>query len=331
MVNWKGRILNNPLIAFYILSFGISWALWLPWIVLRNDISEIIGGVGVFGPAFACVITARLLPARTQFAFFRYPWIAFVIAWGLSTWVLAAYSPAAASAPITLVIFAFLALPPAYVISSAFSGPPGVRATLSSLIRPPGRWVWYLIALLIPPTTRLLSAYLSRIMGCELLSNPPLPANPLDLAGAVGIVFLYTILYAGGLNEEVGWTGFALPRLNARFSPLIASIVLWFFWIFWHVPLGLVGMQDLGPHVLIGTFFGRFIFTWLFLSSSGGMLTAILFHTSVNVSSQFIPITNASLWVEGALAVVIVIGSRMWKKLPATQAKIGLADIEYIE
>lgn len=93
--------------------------------------------------------------------------------------------------------------------------------------------------------------------------------------------------------------------------------IQWFFWILWHVPLDLAGMYDLSPHVLVGTFFARFVFTWLYIRSCGGLLTAILFHASANVAGQFIPVTNASLWVEGALALVMVIGARMWQRLPA--------------
>lgn len=93
--------------------------------------------------------------------------------------------------------------------------------------------------------------------------------------------------------------------------------IQWFFWIFWHVPLDLAGMYDLSPHVLVGTFFARFVFTWLYIRSCGGLLTAILFHASANVAGQFIPVTNASLWVEGVLALTVVIGARMWQRLPA--------------
>ena len=39
--------------------------------------------------------------------------------------------------------------------------------------------------------------------------------------------------------------------------------------------------------------------------------------TLANVASQFIPITNANLWVKGVLALVIVIGASMWQRLPA--------------
>jgi uncharacterized protein len=308
---------KRPVLSFYLLCYAISWGLWLPLIALRIQILELLVPVGLFGPALACVFVARATPPRTYPARPRRPWISFVLAWGVSALILAANSRAASGAsPAAFVIFAALALVPAYVISSAFNGAPGVRATLSTLIRPRGGWGWCLLAALLPPASRLLSSALSQLMGWGLITRPAPPTGPLELTGSVLIVFLYTLLYAGGLNEETGWTGLALPRLQARTSPLIATLVVWFLWILWHVPLHLAGMYDLSPHVLVGTFFARFIFTWLYLRSSGGILTAILFHASANVAGQFIPVTNAGLWVEGALALTIVIGARMWRRLP---------------
>jgi hypothetical protein len=78
----------------------------------------------------------------------------------------------------------------------------------------------------------------------------------------------------------------------------------------------MAGYFELSPHVLIGSFFGRFLLTWLFIRSSGGMLTAMLLHTSVNVTSQFVPLTNASLMLDAVVAAVVIIGGKMWRQLP---------------
>jgi hypothetical protein len=76
-------------------------------------------------------------------------------------------------------------------------------------------------------------------------------------------------------------------------------------------------LYDLSFHVLVGTFFARFVFTWLYNRSYGDLLPAILFHTAANTASQFMPVTNASLWIEAAFALVVVLGTRMWQRLPA--------------
>ncbi len=56
------------------------------------------------------------------------------------------------------------------------------------------------------------------------------------------INFLFSLAIAlfldgGGLFEENGWRGFALPLLLQKFSPLKASLILGFFWGLWHLPV----------------------------------------------------------------------------------------------
>ena len=67
---------------------------------------------------------------------------------------------------------------------------------------------------------------------------------------------------------------------------------------------------------LIGTFFARFIFTWLFNKTKGGILPAMLFHASANACFAFLPVTYVNMVLEAILAILIIIGSRMWMKLP---------------
>jgi membrane protease YdiL (CAAX protease family) len=309
---------QRPVVAFYLLCYAFSWGLWLAYLGLHWQVLEILAMIGVFGPALACVWTAHLTSPGQRTGRRRSWWLAFAPAWFAATAILAWYNLATAPGMslVAVVVYAVLAVPPAYVLASAFSTVPGVRQTLSSLVRPTGRWGWYLLALLLPPAIWLLGAWLSRQAGWPLVSYPALAPDALQLAASVTGVFLYTVLYAGGLNEEAGWTGFALPRLQARYSPLVASVIVWFFWVLWHVPLHLAGLYDLSLHVVVGTFFGRFVFTWLYNRSLGGLLTAILFHTSFNVASQFIPLTNIQLLIEAVLALALIAGERMWRKLP---------------
>ena len=316
VVEW---IRKKPVLAFYIICYAISWGLWLPLVLSRTDISELLAAIGVFGgPAITCIIVARVCSSPYQASRpvpFR---LAFFGAWIACALVLTAYIhyTSEGSPPAALVVFAVLALIPAFVIASAVSGASGVQRTLSSLVRPKGWWGWYLLAVALPLALRLASVWLSGRLGWELMSDPRPPADPLKLAGSVLVIFLYTLLCAGGLNEETGWTGFALPRLLAKHNPLVSTIVVWILWMLWHVPLHLSGYFDLNMHVLVGSFFGRFLLTWLFIRSSGGLLTAMLLHTSVNVTSQFVPLTNASLPIGVLVALMVVIGGRMWRHLP---------------
>ncbi|MBD2439788.1 CPBP family intramembrane glutamic endopeptidase [Nostoc sp. FACHB-110] len=62
-------------------------------------------------------------------------------------------------------------------------------------------------------------------------------------------------LDAGGLFEENGWRGFALPLLQKRFRPLQASIILGFFWSVWHIPVKINLLFDYGIINFLSMFF----------------------------------------------------------------------------
>jgi membrane protease YdiL (CAAX protease family) len=286
----------------------------------ETDISMLLAAIGVFGgPGVACIIVARISPPSTRLgrpAHFR---LCFLGAWIACTLIFFTYQRMTSSEEIPLaamVVFAVFALIPAFIIASAFSRSSGVRRTLSSLVRPRGGWYWYLAALLLPLVIAFVSVWVSKLLGWQLLSDPEPPSSLFKLAGSVLIIFLFTFIYAGGLNEETGWTGFALPRFLAIFNPLVATIILWALWMLWHVPMHYSGHFDLNLHVLAGSFFGRFLLTWLFIRTKGGILSAMLLHASVNVTSQFVPLTNASLLVGAVIAVLLIVAAKMWRKLP---------------
>lgn len=67
------------------------------------------------------------------------------------------------------------------------------------------------------------------------------------------ISFFFKNLFAGPLGEELGWRGFAQIELQKRHTPLIASIIIGFWWGMWHLPIwftsGLMGL-DLIKYIL---------------------------------------------------------------------------------
>jgi membrane protease YdiL (CAAX protease family) len=88
----------------------------------------------------------------------------------------------------------------------------------------------------------LLGTVLSRILGMEA-SFFNYPTLDVMVLGKAILFFLYNVIY-GGLSEEPGWRGFALPRLQAKFSPLVTSLILGVLWAFWHAPVRFGGMES---------------------------------------------------------------------------------------
>jgi uncharacterized protein len=112
--------------------------------------------------------------------------------------------------------------------------------------------------------------------------------DPLSLLIAYVPFFVYPVLLTGGpLGEEPGWRGFALPRLQGRYGPLVGTLILGPVWAFWHVPVWLTawresGMQNIYNVVLFVLWISlwSFIYTWVFNNTKGSVFMAVLVHAS---------------------------------------------------
>jgi membrane protease YdiL (CAAX protease family) len=108
------------------------------------------------------------------------------------------------------------------------------------------------------------------------------------------ILFLIFTLGFDGLGEEIGWRGFALPRLLERFSPLISSLILGALWAVWHFPYALTEGTFLSEVPLHWFFINLLamsvIYTWIFINTNGSLLLPLLFHAAGNTTANLLPI-----------------------------------------
>ena len=123
------------------------------------------------------------------------------------------------------------------------------------------------------------------------------------------------MLIGGGL-EEIGWRGFALPRLQAEYSALTASLLLGVVWITWHAPLFVVPgaiQTELNPlPFLIQGLALAVVFTWLYNSTRGSLLLVVLLHGTVNAwltSVWFLRagVSSGTLWLFAGLLGMIAV------------------------
>jgi membrane protease YdiL (CAAX protease family) len=112
----------------------------------------------------------------------------------------------------------------AYVISGRLSHWRGVRELLRPLTRWRVRPAWYLMAFGLWPALVLAANTVAPVLGEAVPRAPVVPDRPWLLLLVES--YLWFALYGGPLNEEPGWRGFALPRLQQRHSPLVASLVI---------------------------------------------------------------------------------------------------------
>jgi membrane protease YdiL (CAAX protease family) len=164
------------------------------------------------------------------------------------------------------------------------SGGAGLRALLGQLLRWRVRPIWYAVALGGPLLLTLAIAVLYRATGGLLPASVPLPL-PLPLL--LLLFFVYVGLFHGGLDEELGWRGYALPRLQARYGALTASLILGLFWACWHLPAWfLPDSTQAGlsfPVFLVSVVATSIIYTWLYNSTGGSLLLIIVLHTVFDI------------------------------------------------
>jgi membrane protease YdiL (CAAX protease family) len=234
--------------------------------------------------------------------------LAFLLSW--LTWPLVALNPN--SSP--LVPFGPLI---AAVVAAALSG--GIRE-LGQLLVQLGRWRvsprWYLVAILVPLLITVLTAALT-----VALADPVIELSPRPDWTQVAFAFASTLLLIG-LFEEVGWRGYALPRLQRRMNGLQASLLLGAVWALWHLPELVSDPTGQRPPVQFVIFaIAQSVFlAWLYNSTAGSLPIVIISHAVTDTTARFaLPAYAADTyqlvwWVQAGLwtmmAVLAVMISR---------------------
>jgi len=99
----------------------------------------------------------------------------------------------------------------------------------------------------------------------------------------LGIGALALWIFTYGIGEEIGWRGFALPRLQQKMNALSATLVLGILWAAWHLP---IFFYLFDPAIAIGWFFGlmcgAILLTWLYNSTGGSIFSVALWHGTFN-------------------------------------------------
>jgi membrane protease YdiL (CAAX protease family) len=126
-------------------------------------------------------------------------------------------------------------------------------------------------------------------------------------------------LLTGGINEESGWRGFALPRLQARYPVIVAAGIVWFFWALWHLPYDLGRGDSIGwilENRLFWTLLVAILMTWLYNRTNGSLLAPALFHPVMNAFGNVFSKTPTLRVLLLGLAIFAIVYDRMWRKLP---------------
>jgi len=315
--------------AFFIITFAITWGLGFSWgaVLKRNQFLLLpLAFVATCGPGLAGIIVSAVTNTQQRQGPRKAFWIAFLVAWFVSILVCLAnlkFIEQSSLSPAAIGLFTIAVVPVAFVIASAYSRIPAVRSYLASLIRLRGVWGWSLVGLVLFPVLHLISLFINSLLNRQRVPSHQFPHMSLALIGLVIVKFLYQFFFFNGTGEEVGWRGFALPRLQTRTSPSIAALIIAFFWAPWHFFL----WRAAGARVLTFRFWidqyilhilGSLFIVWICNRAHGSILVAGITHAASNTVMAFIPLQDMQglylTWVAAALVMILV--DKMWKKLP---------------
>src|ERR671911_2559227 len=177
--------------------------------------------------------------------------------------------------------------------------------------------LWYLVMILGPV------ALAGGVVALNALLGGPALSLGMPLLG-VAVFLAFSIFPGSALGEEIGWRGYALPRLQAGRSALSASLIIGALWGVWHLPLWLTGEPGRTPNLYAGFVLSTIglsvILTWVYNSTGGSLLMVVVLHATANLPVSLLRdllgeraatlplLLYFGLMVVAAIVVVVVYG-----------------------
>jgi membrane protease YdiL (CAAX protease family) len=178
-------------------------------------------------------------------------------------------------------------------------GGPGIRGLFRRLLIWRVGAGWYAIALGLLPLIYVIGAALYRLADDEVAWFFP-PENAQHVAALLVVP----------LVEEIGWRGFALPRLQQHYSATQASLIVGAAWSLYHVMMFVLqNVPATGFALGLGdVFVASILFSWIYNHTRGSLLLAVLAHAAAHLNNPAHAIPNMTPLAIQASALVILSG-----------------------
>lgn len=179
----------------------------------------------------------------------------------------------------------------ALLLTGLVDGRTGFRTLVSRLLRWRVGVRWYAVALLTAPLS-----VIATLLALSRLSPQFLPGFLTKTAGASGVVpmslgMVVALSLFNGFVEELGWTGFAIPRMHRRYGVFVTGLVVGFLWGAWHFVSNIALSGGSATSLPLAIFMPILLFSflppfrvlmvWLY-DRTESLLVAMLMHASLN-------------------------------------------------
>jgi uncharacterized protein len=224
------------------------------------------------------------------------------------------------------VMLAWLAGPSvsSLLVTGLVDGRSGLRELLSRLLKWRVAARWYAVALLTAPFV-----YVAMSFALSLTSRAFLP-NILTTSDTAALLLMGLAygLFGGGFCEELGWTGFAVPRLRQRYGVLTTGLIVGVLWGAYHFSVIYWSSSSSGAlplAILLAQLFAwlpayRVLMVWVY-DRSGSLLVAMLMHAVL--TSGMIILTPTAISGVPLLTWLVVLAAVLWGVVAAVAVASG--------
>ena len=194
----------------------------------------------------------------------------------------------------------------------------GGKEGLRQLFRPLRLWRvhvgWYAFALFFNVAVFFAARLVDGVLGRSYEVVSPLVAV-YGAQAAMMVPFIILFALPGSFAEELGWRGFAQPRLQERRGALVASLIIGLVWGLWHIPtmiyFGELGASDypgwLWP--VLNMLPTAVLYGWLYNNTRGSLLLVTLFHVGQQLANNLLGLwpgytDDVIVWIVAVIVAV---------------------------
>ncbi len=290
----KKSNIDWPVIAFFVIAYGIAWGLLLVF----NRVAEASGvkdGLTLMAMAeswdMAAIADQLTVPGWFLYGLTRIQDFSFTIA-GL-------------------------------IVTAVIAGRVGLNVLGKKFNPRLARWRWYGAAILLPYGLFGVAALLTIAANPAILETANLSWETLwGVLFSAGAGLFFYMLLRGGLGEEPGLRGFALPRLQVRYGPTIASFIIGILWAGWHLPIYLQSDAISVVVSLLLAFSFSFLFTFFYNYARESLWVVIILHAGMNAGDNAFELVFPELapfdWqipaYLGMVIISVIAGVMTWRR-----------------